>query len=514
MSVNLVVNGNAYPFPNTGDELWGDNVTNWAIAVTSGMLQKAGGVFALTAEVDFGASFGVKTAYIKSRVTNPAAAGLVRMAVTDVVAWRNNLNNGDLPLAIDASDNLLFNGNIVATSGGGIVWGISNGGTGKTSFVAGDIVYRPAAGTTLGGLAIGLQNQLLVVSGSLLPSYAFLTNAMIDAAAAIARSKLAVGTANFVVINSGAGAMSEEATLAKVRGGTGADNSAVTFPSTGSIVTAAGAFALTNKDYDGGVASNTLRLTLPANTTTNISGLTRKAGTLFYDTTLTRPVYDDGTNIRQMPGRLLGTTIFQASGTWTKATLNPSYVRVTVIGGGGGSGGTALTTGVQIALGGAGGGGGTSYKTIQAAALGTTETVTCGAGGTAGAAGANAGGNGGTSSFGAHATATGGTGGGGGAAGAGPATTSSGVGGLGASGDLNLNGGDAIDPIAGAAIIASFSFGGSSQLAGGRKATLAAGAAGYAPGGGASGATAPASTAAARAGAIGGIGWVIVEEYA
>lgn len=53
----------------------------------------------------------------------------------------------------------------------------------------------------------------------------------------LARSKLAAGTASHVVINDGAGVLSSEATLAKVRGGTGADNSSVTFPSSGTIPT-------------------------------------------------------------------------------------------------------------------------------------------------------------------------------------------------------------------------------------------------------------------------------------
>jgi hypothetical protein len=53
-------------------------------------------------------------------------------------------------------------------------------------------------------------------------------NAHIGAAAAIARTKLASGSANHVVINDGSGVMSSEAALAVSRGGTGANNSAAT----------------------------------------------------------------------------------------------------------------------------------------------------------------------------------------------------------------------------------------------------------------------------------------------
>lgn len=50
---------------------------------------------------------------------------------------------------------------------------------------------------------------------------ALILNSDVDPAAAIARSKLASGTADHVLINSGAGVMSSEAQLAVVRGGTG-----------------------------------------------------------------------------------------------------------------------------------------------------------------------------------------------------------------------------------------------------------------------------------------------------
>jgi hypothetical protein len=65
-------------------------------------------------------------------------------------------------------------------------------------------------------------------------------NADINASAGIARSKIATGTADHVVINSGAGAFSSEAQLSKVRGGAGADMSAVTFPSSGVIAVTSG----------------------------------------------------------------------------------------------------------------------------------------------------------------------------------------------------------------------------------------------------------------------------------
>jgi hypothetical protein len=63
------------------------------------------------------------------------------------------------------------------------------------------------------------------------------------------------------------------------------------------LLTTTNTKTVTNKDIDGGTASNTSRLTLPKDTTTNLSSLTRKQGSILYDTTLNKPVYDNGSNL-------------------------------------------------------------------------------------------------------------------------------------------------------------------------------------------------------------------------
>jgi hypothetical protein len=35
LSVPLIINGVTYDYPTTGDQLWGDNATDWAVAVTN-----------------------------------------------------------------------------------------------------------------------------------------------------------------------------------------------------------------------------------------------------------------------------------------------------------------------------------------------------------------------------------------------------------------------------------------------------------------------------------------------
>jgi hypothetical protein len=110
MSVSVTVNGIAYTLPSTGETDWGANVTSWMQALSAASLQKNGGTFALTADVDFGGSFGLKSLYYKSRTANIATAGQVRLARADTVSWRNEANGADLALGPDSGNVLEFNG--------------------------------------------------------------------------------------------------------------------------------------------------------------------------------------------------------------------------------------------------------------------------------------------------------------------------------------------------------------------------------------------------------------------
>jgi hypothetical protein len=93
-----------------------------------------------------------------------------------------------------------------------------------------------------------------------------ITNAEISSSAAIARSKLASGSADHVLINDNLGVMSSEAQLSKTRGGTGISSTA-TFPSTGTIATNDNPLTLTYKTFDA-----------EANNLTNIKDVNVKAG--------------------------------------------------------------------------------------------------------------------------------------------------------------------------------------------------------------------------------------------
>lgn len=79
------------------------------------------------------------------------------------------------------------------------------------------------------------------------------------------------------------------------RDASGVPESAAKAVPTGTVVGTTDTQQLTNKDFDGGTASNSLRITVPKNTTANLAALTRKEGTIAYDTDLDLLVVDDGT---------------------------------------------------------------------------------------------------------------------------------------------------------------------------------------------------------------------------
>jgi hypothetical protein len=143
----------------------------------------------------------------------------------------------------------------------------------------------------------------------------------------------------------------------------------------------------------------------------------------------------DGTNVSWGNPGLLDVVRITASGDYTKND-DARFIRVFVTGGGGGGGGVDGQGGGTWAVGGGGGGGETCIKIIQNGDVGSTETITIGAGGTGGD-GSDSGGsgqNGSTTSFGSHVTAGGGGGGSGLVADSSQRTRNGGSGGTGGSG--------------------------------------------------------------------------------
>jgi hypothetical protein len=119
MAISVTINGTNYSIPTKGEEGWAANVTALLLALSSGLLQKSGGSFPLTAEVDFGNSFGLATVYIKSKSTNSGTSGVLRLASGDQIVWRNFNNTGNLIL--EYFRNTDFNYNILRFNGKEII---------------------------------------------------------------------------------------------------------------------------------------------------------------------------------------------------------------------------------------------------------------------------------------------------------------------------------------------------------------------------------------------------------
>lgn len=136
----------------------------------------------------------------------------------------------------------------------------------------------------------------------------------------------------------------------------------------------------------------------------------------------TAPTAAPGTNTTQLantsfvkaaiaaaPGRLLNVQLFTTPGaaTYTPTTGMKTCV-VEVLGAGGGSGGCPATSSTQYSAAAGGGGGAWAKVLLTSAQIGSSQTVTIGAGGTAGTT-SGSGGVGGSSTFGAIITCPGGT---------------------------------------------------------------------------------------------------------
>ena len=108
MATTVTFNGASYSVPAYGDTGWAQgpgNLSAYLIAISSGSLQTTGGNFTLSAPVNFGATYGILSAYLSSVTASPATVGVLRLALSDSICW----GPSNLPLAVSSS-RLTFNG--------------------------------------------------------------------------------------------------------------------------------------------------------------------------------------------------------------------------------------------------------------------------------------------------------------------------------------------------------------------------------------------------------------------
>lgn len=351
-AVKLTVNGVQYNYPQSGDIDWGDQATQWASAVSNGTLQKTGGTFTLTQEAGFGALYGIKSKYYKSLATNVASSGVLRLGYGETLAWRNSGNTADLPLYVSGSL-LMFGSDTLATAAqtveltnktidglknvitnispgavanltdlnidanAGIQWSKINktgssiadlttrsagdltSGTVDNARLSSDVVLKDAAQTLTMKTISGSTNTISDIQpGSF--SAGAISNNDISGTAAIAWTKIDKTGSNITDI-----ATRSHTDLTDI-GTTSHANLDIHIGSSAAhgvlstIVGSTETQVLTNKDIDGGTASNTSRITIPKNTKANLDLLTRKQGTIVYATDESKAYIDNGSALAEV----------------------------------------------------------------------------------------------------------------------------------------------------------------------------------------------------------------------
>jgi hypothetical protein len=135
MSIPLVVNGITFNYPTNGEVGWGTQATGWANAITNGVLQKTGGLFPLTGDVDFGPSGGLKAVWFSSRTIPSATTGVFRLANNEFIGWRNAANTGNATIGLNALDNYRISTATVPDAA--VITADGKVGIGTTTFIGG-----------------------------------------------------------------------------------------------------------------------------------------------------------------------------------------------------------------------------------------------------------------------------------------------------------------------------------------------------------------------------------------
>lgn len=219
-AVNVVINGTTYSIPQKNEKGWGDNVTAWIQAASSGLLQKSGGTFTLTNEVDFGATYGLVSPYFKSKSSNISTSGALRLSNTDTLGWRNAANGGNLLLGVNASDELTFNGNpLIGSSpltGNSAVVTDADGMLVASATTDAEIAHVGGVTSALCGVdqSCTLTNKTIDAGDNTISD---LADANIATGADIDRAKIDAGTAYRILANDSSGELSENAAITASR---------------------------------------------------------------------------------------------------------------------------------------------------------------------------------------------------------------------------------------------------------------------------------------------------------
>ena len=220
MATNVTYNGVTYSVPQNGNSGWGTQLTAYLVALASGSLTKAGGLVTLTANLDLGANYGIKSIFFSDRGTS-ASAGIFRLSNNTAVSWRNAANDGNLDLTVNASNVLMFNSLPIAALALGAANTVLKMNSGGTAFEYGTLVNANI-------------NASAAIAYSKLNLATSIVNADVSGSAAIAYSKLAALTSANILVGSAANV----ATSVAMTGDVTISNAGVTAIGSGVIVNA------------------------------------------------------------------------------------------------------------------------------------------------------------------------------------------------------------------------------------------------------------------------------------
>jgi len=355
MSTPVVIGGLTYNIPAVGESNWGQNVSDALVAVAANI---AGGSFFTVVAVSSspitvvsGRTYLVDTSAAR-QLNLPTPAANAYLLVRDATGTAATYNITIHRYAGEKIDGVAADKTLATNSG---QWWIVSDGTDWHTLLNAPI-----------NAGLGL-----------------IVNADINASAAIARSKIAAGTVNHVLINSGAGALSSEALLAVSRGGT---NSGTALNNNRVMQSAAGAIA------EAAAITAARALISDANGIPVHSAVTSTE--LGYVSGVTSAIQTQINTLHTVPTVQKFTT---GTGTYT-TPAGVLFIRVRMVGGGGGGAGSGAGAGAG------GDGGNTTFGTTLLIANGGKGGPTAATGGVGGTASlgaaigiANTGGGGGSS---------------------------------------------------------------------------------------------------------------------